>query len=176
MLGLYLREDDTPNGFEVITDVERAFLRVKLTGSFLERLFIKNIEQGEYKDSLSFIDRFGDKLDRSCLSTGCKAAIVVTHNPTKLVDLRECGMNAINSIVSNCTEGNILTHYDGINMLGSEDLGGWNTNDKIDVMFNGVHFTSARNLQEYMETEWADKMERRFEEKLRQYKAKGGIM
>ena len=57
---------------------------------------VEVIDEGKLIDSRTFVDRFGVTLYTSCLSTGCKAALLV-NNIDDVVDLRECGINAISA-------------------------------------------------------------------------------
>ena len=51
MMNIYFRDEKLPK-LDIITDVEREFDNLKLTGSFLENLVINKIELGSFKDAL----------------------------------------------------------------------------------------------------------------------------
>ena len=91
---------DRVDGMDFIWNVEGAFEGLNLTGSKEEKSIIQDIDKGEYLDNFYFIDRFGSKIQRCYLSTGCKAALVVLHNPDKLVNTVECGKNALGTIIT----------------------------------------------------------------------------
>ena len=113
MLQIFVNKVDNKE-YELINNVESAFLSVKLTGTELERKLIEEIEQGKYNDGESFIDRFGYKIRISELSTGCKAALCVLHFPNKVINLCECGVNARDIVINYCPSGRVLIVSDGI--------------------------------------------------------------
>lgn len=127
---------------KLIKDVERAFESIKLTGSEEERVILKNIEQAEFIDELSFRDRFGFKLYTSELSTGCKAALCVLHYPNKIIDTLECRLNARDAIVSFCKTGSILMRNNGVTIQ--------KISDTIEVSLDGYNFTDIDKLNEYI--------------------------
>jgi len=148
MLHLYLT-DKYAGPYPIIEDVEKAFLFMKLTGSDIERRLLRKIEQGEYLDRAYFLDRFGAKLPISFLSTGCKAAMVVLHNPTSCVDLRECGVNARDAIICGIPDGKCYIAYNDVT-IGSVDV-----DDAIDVCVDDEYrFTSLERLNYYLMYEW----------------------
>lgn len=113
MLELY-ESYSLPIEGEHIQDPEAAFLTLRVTRSDLTATLMREIDKAKYVDEVSFIDRFGRTLPISRLSTGCKTAIVVEHNPDKIVDLIECGYNARDSIIRNIKSGKVLFRYDDI--------------------------------------------------------------
>lgn len=144
MLELYLREDP-PEGVEIIHDTEAAFMLLVPKYSKLTATLMKEIEDATYMNEAEFVDRFGRTLPISRLSTGCKTAIVVEHNPEEVVDLLECGYNARDAIIRNIRSGKVLFRYNDISIdyPGSGDYA-------IDVLFDGVHFTSLDQLNLYL--------------------------
>lgn len=147
MLNIFFKgeHNELASGLEVIKDVELAFSEIGIPNTDVAKILIKEIEQGEYIDTISFKDRFGYKLDMSCLSTGCKAALVVLMNPSKLVDLQECGWNARDEIIKNCKEGNILLEYDDVTFT-LKDGDEWG----IDVRVDNYRFTNINSLNKYV--------------------------
>lgn len=144
MLELYERHS-TPMRGEIVQDPEAAFHMLRVTRSDLTATLMKEIDKAEYVNEAEFIDRFGRTIPISRLSTGCKTAIVVEHNPDKLVDLIECSYNARDSIIRNIKSGKVLFRYDDISI----DYPGFNDYD-IDVLFDGIHFTSLDDLNLYL--------------------------
>ena len=144
MLELYERHSPPADG-EIIRNPEAAFLELRVTRSNLTETLMREIDKAKYVNEVLFIDRFGYALPISRLSTGCKTAIVVEHNPDKIVDLIECGYNARDSIIRNIKSGKVLFRYDDISI----DYPGFN-DYAIDVLFDGVHFTSLDDLNLYL--------------------------
>lgn len=144
MLELY-ESYSRPIGGKHIQDPEAAFLTLRVTRSDLTATLMREIDKAKYVDEVSFIDRFGRTLPISRLSTGCKTAIVVEHNPDKIVDLIECGYNARDSIIRNIKSGKVLFRYNDISI----DYPGFNDYG-IDVLFDGIHFTSLDDLNLYL--------------------------
>ena len=144
-LNIVLRKDvESISENNIIKDVEIGFLKCKFKGTELERKALNVIEHGEYLDEYSFIDRFGYKLYSKFISTGCKAAICVDNLPDKYIDTRECGDNAIAFIVSNFNKGNIIIGEQATPILCKES-------EKIDVIIDGINFTSIKELNEYLD-------------------------
>ena len=129
-----------------LTDIEKEFKMIRLSGKDIEKALIKQIEDGTWNDSKSFIDRFGFKLHNSELSTGCKAALVVA-NTDKLVNLRECGLNALDHIISLCKSGNIEVVDTGVTFRTID------INKDIDVELDGYRFSNTDRLNHYIQSE-----------------------
>lgn len=148
MLNIYFKGEDNKidKDLELVTDAELEFNKIGIPNTDIARTLIKKIEQGEYFDDFSFIDRFGNKLDMEYMSTGCKAALVVSANPDKLIDLRECGWNARDEIIKNCKEGNILIEHNDITFGYTRE----EENKEIDVRLDNYRFTSISSLNRYV--------------------------
>ena len=144
MLELYSRSNP-PIGCPIIVDAEEAFMLMRITRVELAKVLLNEIDQARYVNETEFIDRFGLTLPMSKLSTGCKASLVVAHNPTKVVDLIECGYNARAAIIRNIRDGKVLSYYDYI----SVDYPGFNDFD-VDVLVDGKRFTSLDSLNLYL--------------------------
>lgn len=149
MLTILFKDEEKKidQNLKIIRDVEEAFKKTKLTGTKKEKALIELIDEGKYENSFSFIDRFGFKLYISELSTGCKCALVVQNNPDAVVDIRECGFNARNAIISVCRQGTILIENDGVsyNLLdGTHD---------IEVRVDNYVFSDIDRLNTYINDE-----------------------
>ena len=144
VLELYHRHNP-PKGYEFITDAEKAFMLMRITQIELATRLIAEIDQARYVDETEFVDRFGRTLPISKLGTGCKTALVVAHNPDKVVDLLECGYNARDAIIRNIRDGKVSFSFNGIsiNYPGFDDF-------EIDVLIDGEHFTSLDALNLYL--------------------------
>lgn len=145
MLTLYLDYLDKSLKEDVIYDVEREFETFALCGSVEEGIFISKIEKGKYnpEDNLSFIDRFGFKLHKKQMSTGCKAALCVLRNPNKIVDLSECGLNARDMILSFCRDGAVFIKNYGITFVDY-------ANSSVNIKLDNYIFTSISRLNYYV--------------------------
>lgn len=143
MLNIFI--DKVNDTDRLVQDVEKQFDMIKLLGTELDKEIISCIEHGEYYDKNSFIDRFGNKLDISELSTGCKAALCVVNCPHFIINLIECGLNARDIIINLCKEGNILLYDNGITIV--------DYSDGIDVKVDNYNITSIDRLNFYLFSE-----------------------
>lgn len=113
MLTIYIKgvgqsnADVVPAEKEVITDVEAAFISVNFSASESNCRLVKEIDQGTLLDRRHFTDRFGVRLYTDMLSTGGKTALLV-NNTNKVVDIKECGWNARDAIITYCRDGAIV--------------------------------------------------------------------
>lgn len=146
MLKVYLEEESIDKEKELIMDVEQGFKKLKLKGTPLDKKIIDKIDKAKWNDNHSFIDRYGFKLYMSELSTGCKAALLVSNRTDAVVNLRECGLNALDIIISLCKKGNVLVADNGITF---EDLFGC----PIHVRLDQYEFTTIDRLNEYIQDE-----------------------
>lgn len=143
-LTIYTDRKQIPAGVEIIedNDAQFAFTGVKVNDT--TKALVKEIDEGDLVSASRFVDRFGVSLYTSELSTGSKTAINVDTNPDKVVNVVECGLNAITSIVENCRTGMILNEY---------ECGGYGTglDVNIDIIYNGVHYTNSDDFEEIFE-------------------------
>ena len=139
-LNIRIKEDDTNK--KASQNIEDLFSSINLTRKPEEIRVIELIEKGKYNDSVSFIDRFGIRLPITELSTGCKTALCIINNPTIEIDTQECGINAVDVIVSTLKNGNIIIKDRGVTFV---DYDG----DEIDVQLDGYRFTSIERLNYY---------------------------
>ena len=140
---LYVFFED-PHTLPIIKNVEFEFSMNNYSFDKTDQDLIKTIEQGELVGNEMFRDRFGYCLHLDNMSTGSKAAIITNHNPDRLVDLRECGINAKSAILSFCRRGNILIEYPEAGLL--DYTNGLN----IDVFLENHRFTSMDDLMYYI--------------------------
>lgn len=126
-----------------IFDIDKEFAATLIVGTQQVRSIMKDIDGADFVDSREFIDRFGKHLYIDRLSTGCKAAILVALKPDMVIDTRECGLNARDTIVCNCKEGHIVFYDMGttIKTCGRE-------NTSIDVVYRGKEYDSIDDLNE----------------------------
>lgn len=135
---------------DFIVDVHRAFMSVRLTGTKEEREIIRVIEKGEYLDSMSFKDRFGFKLPIEALSSGSRAALCVLNFPDKVIDTRECGLNALGAIMNICNKGSIVVRDAQIKFPNPY----FDCEHIIDVECCGIHFTDFYELNTFYHDEY----------------------
>ncbi len=135
---------ENPLTFPVIENVEYEFSMNGYAFDETDQKLVKAIEQGELVGNGMFRDRFGYCLHLDDMSTGSKAAIITNHTPDRLVDLRECGINAKSAILSFCRWGNILMEYPEAGLL--DYTGG----SDIDVFLENHRFTSMDDLMYYI--------------------------
>jgi hypothetical protein len=133
-----------------LMDINKEFSKIEIHDSKLNRKIIKEIEQGEYFDTERFIDRFKIGVRLKDMSTGCKAALLVA-NTDKEIDTQECGENALYSILNLCNTGSIVVR-------DLERTFWYDENDpesqKMDAEFNGRHFTSIPEFNDYLTNEY----------------------
>ncbi len=126
------------------TDIEALFKQIRIKGTPEEKAVISKIELGKYNDDSSFIDRFGYKLYLSELSTGCKAALCVLNKPDLQINLMECGINALDVILTTCKTGSVIMRERGITIKD------YSENGKIEVKLDGYLFTTVERLNYYL--------------------------
>ncbi len=152
MLHIYVGdydETDIVKQENFVYDVEAAFAKLKLKGTDLERKALKELEQAQWLDGLSFLDRFGYKLYNRYISTGCKTALLVINCPDCIVNAVEAGFEVRDFIIKYCKEGAIyLSSMDvTINRYQADDS---IFSDPIAVEMDGKHFTDIRVLNSYI--------------------------
>lgn len=140
-LTMYIRGEQNNIQVPIAHDVERQFLKMRLRKDDYTVKALREIEQATYNDEHSFIDRFGFKLYKKNMSTGCKAALCVHEFPDIVIDTIECGLNALNFIIANCVDGVIL--------ISSESTLFY-VETPIDIIFDGRKFVDCDSLSEYL--------------------------
>lgn len=139
---VFREEIDSLDNSVLINDVEKEFATICLTGSKEELDILEYVEKAKFDSPYSFIDRFGYKLSTSLLSTGSKSALVVLHNPDKIVDLLECGYNARDAIINFCSNGTIIISDSSITIV--------KLREKVDIILDGYKFTDINELNYYI--------------------------
>lgn len=154
MLNVYVKGlIEPPVDLQQVDNVEAEALKVNISKAPLFATFLHEIEQGKPLDLDRFIDRFGVAIYHSSMSTGCKAAICVASLPDKVINLIECGPNAIESILCNCTEGHILLHDRNCDLSS-------NYSKSVDICFNGYRFTDPCAFCQYISEDIEDGLDR----------------
>ncbi|MBR3102490.1 MAG: hypothetical protein IKQ27_01145 [Lachnospiraceae bacterium] len=143
MLKLRFRnEKDTYDESIVEHDIEKLFFATTIEKNDLTVRLLKQIENAEYVSSSKYRDRFGIVLSISDLSTGTKAALCVQYHTDRIIDLVECGFNAIDAILENCKDGCVLDSEHTTACYSAEG--------DISVELDGKEFTSIDALNEYI--------------------------
>lgn len=147
MLHLKFKDSCDIPSCEIVRDNEILFATTKLTGLVEEKEAIRLLEEGEWLDPYSFIDRFGYKLPVNFLSMGCKTILNVLHNPEQWIDTLECGWNAISVLISICREGKIIVDDQGVSLMT------YGLNTDIEVEVDGRVFRNTDDLNRYLKDE-----------------------
>lgn len=151
MLRIYLNENRAEiKSDNIIIDVEFEFRTVELKDTPLTRKLLREIEKGQFDTGMTFIDRFGVRLFTSELSTGCKAALLTEYRPDYIIDTVECGFNARDSIIRNCTKGSVIVYNTGRTFSLPEP-------DICDVCLDGYRFRTVERLNRYIQDEEWDR-------------------
>ena len=133
-----------PKDKDLIQDPEVAFLMTRISADSTDAKLVEAIDEGRLIDGRTFVDRFGVTLYTSCLSTGCKAALLV-NNTDAVVDLRGCGFNALSAIFSFCRDGNIALALPGL------DLADLSEGAEVAINIKGHVFTRVADAYKAME-------------------------
>ena len=114
MLHVYFSEKEAEEvGLEIIRDPAGLFDMKGINDTKEVRLILKEIEQAKYLNEQYFIARFGEKLPIEFLSTGTKVAITASAVHDKIIDLRECGINARDFIFKYIDNAHVLAYAPG---------------------------------------------------------------
>ena len=129
-------------------NIDEVFDITILDGSAADRKFIEFIDNGTYVSPYEFDDRFGIRRSVDQLSTGCKIALSVYHNPGIVCNAIEAGRNALSAIIGVCKDGGVVIHDRGYTFTTR------GFDDAIDVAYNGYRFTSYEWFNEYLHDYW----------------------
>lgn len=141
MLNIKIKEP----GFHLPTmDIDGEFYSYEIKDSPVNRILLQEIEQATYCDEMSFIDRFGYKLPKEFMSTGCKAALLVANTDIE-VDLAECGPNAKGAIIQHVKSGKAIMPSVTSYIPYDEDIC-----KPIEVQLDGYRFTDMGRLNRYI--------------------------
>lgn len=137
-----VRLKSTKEKYQTRTDINKMFDMIDVKGTEKERLALHLIDRATYKNELEVIDRFGDKISISNISTGCKAVIVIL-NSNEPVSTIECGMNALSTIFSLCDSGTVYVRdiWDKFPEVVSSD--------KVNIEIDGKKFESFKAFNDY---------------------------
>lgn len=146
MLTLYFKDTDEKIPTDVVCDAELAFGKQAIPNIVEAKNLLMSIDGASYSSNMTFIDRFGIRLNKSELSTGCKVALLVLCNPDRVYDIKECGNNARDAIVRYCRNGNIVLKENGADFRLPDDA-------DIDVRVLNYRFRTGKRFKQYMQDE-----------------------
>lgn len=136
--------DVVPSNMEIVTDVEAEFGAMGFEMTDTAKKIVKDVDEGELLSTEIFNDRLGRGLFTDCLSTGSKAGLLVS-SCDKVIDLIECGINAISSIFIHCQSGNVALRNPMQDLIGDSDT-------PVDIIIaddKEVHLTTIKEVNEY---------------------------
>lgn len=141
-LNIYTTMDKVPKDTRFVFDVEAHIINCGIEDNDFNRMVLKEIEKGSYRDRTRFIDRFGDKLNMFDLSTSSKVLICVNSFPNEVINGVEMGDNCGNCLFK-LKKGSIYLDRAklGIDIPCDGD---------IDVTVDGKRFSSPEELYEYV--------------------------
>lgn len=153
MLYVYLSEEEVEkSGLEVVRNPADLFELMGLKDTQESRDIIKNIEKGSYLSSSSFLTRFGEKIPITFMSTGTKVVLLTTMIHDKIIDLRECGINARDYIISHIDNAHVLMYAKSYGIAYEDDT-------QKEFLCNGYHFESLAGLADYIYHDYPDEPE-----------------
>ena len=141
-LNIYLREEDIPEGIDLIKRNDDFFSFTLLNDSEFEKTVLREIDQAKYATESTFIGRseWMGKLRKDNLSTGCKTLLNIEKNPDYCFSSVECGYNAL-PLLRLLKHGNVLLAgrcilYDG-------------DDSECDIVYKGVHYNDFYKFLHY---------------------------
>jgi hypothetical protein len=143
MLLIYFKNRENYDKSKVVDNAELAFRNLDINWDETDNKLISEIDKGKLQGA-DFIDRFGRNLPLDAISCGCKCALVVNHNPDKVINTIECGRNAIDAIIKYIKNGDVVWDYGGLTVHYSK-------NAQIDVCIEGkFRITNLERLNYYL--------------------------
>ncbi len=137
MLNLFVGTENFPKNLEYIYRPSDAFNQIGLRDTQWTRNVLRSIEQAEYQDEETFIDRLGRGLFYENLSTGTKFLLLLEYTPDKLLNPIECGRN-VWAYVLHATFGNIyFENPEDYNLYPQYPL---------EASLNGIVYTDPEDL------------------------------
>lgn len=148
-LNIYSDKEKVPADLRIVRDIEAEFECVTLENDELTRTLLKNIENAEYDNAVSYIDCNGYKLPKENLSVGCKIAIMAGMFTNCVFDTVECISKDRSNIVSYVCKGNIL---DTRRKRGYSKIGV----SEINVVYDGTYFDDIDVLNAHTRRVYTD--------------------
>lgn len=143
MLKVYFDESEIKD-MDIVRDPVSVFDTLELEHSDIVDLLLENIEKAKYLNKSHFLSRYNEKLPIDFLSTGTKIAIVTSVVHDKVIDLRECGVNARDTIFNYVDNASVLAYSPRYGII-SEDIA-------MGKKFycNGYEFDGIKQFAEYV--------------------------
>lgn len=143
MINIYMNKEKIPETKILIYDPEEAFLNVEMNGNEFQRTVLKEIEKGEYIDSMRFKDRFGNMLYYTDMSTSSKILLEAESLNGCVINATEIGLNATKYI---WLLKDASLYFNGRSSSFLADV------DAIEVLVDGTsNYTSLQQLNSYIE-------------------------
>ena len=100
-LTVYMRKKDIPDGVGIINNNDVYFESIKdlLNVDDTVLHMLDSIDQSVYRGGTTILTRYGEVLDMTYSSTGCKTAINIGNSNGKIVNCIEAGNNAVKEIL-----------------------------------------------------------------------------
>lgn len=143
MVNIYMHKEKIPETKIFIGDPEEAFLNVEMNGSEFQRTILREIEKGEYIDSMRFRDRFGNMLYYTDISTSSKILLEADSLNGCVINATEMGLNATKYI---WLLKDASLYFNGRSSSFLADV------ETIEVLVDGISkCTSVQQLNRYIE-------------------------
>lgn len=146
MLHVYNRMTFKDDGERrIIRDAENSFLKGVTALNQDQNDIIQFIDQAHVDNDGKLIDRFGYKIRMDDISTGCKAALLVEIYPNSIIDTLECGVNALEAILTFCKNGYVIMPplENSLKLKNADAI--------ISVEYNGNIFNTAKELNDFID-------------------------
>lgn len=142
-LNIYLREEDIPEGIDLIKNNDEFFRFTSLNDSEFEKTVLREVDQAKYATESTFIGRseWMGELRKDNLSTSCKTLLNIEKNPDCCFSSAECGYRAL-PLLRLLKQGNILLAARCI-LYGGDD-------SECDIVYKGVHYNDFRKFLQYI--------------------------
>ena len=150
MLYVYLSEEEVTNsGLEVIRNPADYLDIIGIKDTPVIRDILNSIENAKYLNNSHFLTRFDEKIPIEFISTGSKVAIVASLVSDKIIDLRECGINARDFILCNIDNAHVLMYSRGYGIGYEED-------EIKEFSCNGYIFKTVADFANYVYRDYPD--------------------
>lgn len=143
MLNVYFKESEIKD-MEIIRNPVAVFDTLELKQTEIVDILLEKIEKAKYLSPSHFLSRYNEKIPIDFMSTGTKVAIVATTIHDKVIDLRECGVNARDAIFNYVDNAHVLAYSTGYGIISEDEA----TNKEF--FCNGYKFIGIRQFADYV--------------------------
>lgn len=143
-LTVYTNKKDVPKNLQIIDYNDIYFSSYPLKNDLITGKILQEVDSAKYGGFNYFIGRDEDlgKLNKDCLSTGCKTLLNVYYNKDKCFNVIECGYNVL-ELLYLVTSGYILWEYPSI-FCAEKDK-------DCDIIYNGKHYNKFNSFVKELE-------------------------